>query len=260
MDYKPLFAKDFEFANFQSNKDGDSGKLRLATLKTEPKTQYVVKCVYPEDACNEFMYHHTATALGLNTQEARLFKGIKDRKYAVGIKYVPNARKFIHDEATEENKQDFYRFMMLYIILNEDDSEEYYYDEQNKIFKLDNAASFSIGELAVSTAIKLNGKEPPQHFWDLMRTTANNIDLLRYKIQIQGIGKHFGNEAAKTAYDFLDRFTKIDIGEIEKATEALEQIYPIEITEYYPVFIEKRIEACRQFLTDYSLEELLNCH
>ena len=43
---------------------GDSGAMELATSKTDSSEQYVIKRnIYPEIACNEFMYHKVATAL-----------------------------------------------------------------------------------------------------------------------------------------------------------------------------------------------------
>jgi len=72
MDYEPLWAKDYIFSPFVTKKDGDSRALRLATSKADPNAQYIVKCIYPEDACNEFMYHHTATALAVNEQYRKL--------------------------------------------------------------------------------------------------------------------------------------------------------------------------------------------
>lgn len=48
------------------DEDGDSGAMELANLKDDPLLQYVIKGkrTYPEIACNEFMYHKVATALG----------------------------------------------------------------------------------------------------------------------------------------------------------------------------------------------------
>jgi hypothetical protein len=92
-----LSAKDYILTPFAPNVGGDSGVLSLATRKGDAGLQYVVKSGYFDEVpCNEFMYHHAAAALGLYTQEARLFTGIPNSgRRAVGIRYVPNARKFI---------------------------------------------------------------------------------------------------------------------------------------------------------------------
>jgi len=110
--FEILNAKDFTFEPFTPPKGGDSGSLLLATLKTNPREQYVIKGNYQEAVCNEFMYHHVAAALGLQTQETRLFKGVKKQKRSVGIRYIPNARLFDHSTASEENKEIFYKFQM----------------------------------------------------------------------------------------------------------------------------------------------------
>ena len=114
-----LNRKDFTLSQFTPGVGGDSGALTLATLTADPRVQYVIKSGFPEIACNEFMYHHVAAALGLYTQETNLFMGMAGAKYAVAIRYVPNAIKFSHDEADERSRRTFYEFKTLYLILNE---------------------------------------------------------------------------------------------------------------------------------------------
>lgn len=254
---KILNAKDFTFSSFTPEVGGDSGTLSLAASASDSRVQYVVKSGYPEIACNEFMYHHIAAALGLYTQEARLFKGIAKSKYAVGIRYVPNARKFILEEADREDKKVFYRFRMLYVILNEEDSEELFYDEQNRVFKLDNAASFNLDTAKVENVVKYGKKELPNRVWQMLINGLDFLEYNKYGIMLSVMNKHYGNTAAETGFDFIKRFSEFDLSRIEPACETLENIYPLPITEYYPAFMERRIAACKKFIAENKVSQFM---
>ena len=56
---------------------GDSSALEFAASKIDQNEQYIIKKggLFPEVACNEFIYHKVATALGLYTQEVKLISG-----------------------------------------------------------------------------------------------------------------------------------------------------------------------------------------
>jgi len=253
-----LDANDFTFAPFVSKAGGDSGTLFLATSKSDPQLQYVIKSGFVEIACNEFIYHHVASALGLYTQEARLFKGVSGSKCAVGIRYVPNARKFALAEATEEDKQIFYKFKSLYIILNEDDSEELHYDEQGRLFKLDNASSFNLGTGAVEGAIRFESKGLPDYVSQLFANSANYIEYEKYGIALGVMYEHFGRSALETMYNFYKQFSDFDLAWLQPAAEILDKIYPWAVVEHYAAFIEKRIEACKQFITENTAEQFMS--
>jgi len=255
MDNYFLNANDFTFAPFIPKVGGDSGALQLATSKTEPHIQYIVKSSYPEIACNEFMYHHIAAALGLYTQETKLFVGIRGKKYAAGIRYVPNIQPFIHDEANEESRKTFNEFKMLYVILNEDDSEEFYYDEQKRVFKLDNASSFNFDTFKVNSVLSCKGKEPPPMVWQLLTNGLDYIEYGKYAICLQVMNEHCGKAATDIIYDFIKKFAEFDTTKIEAACIALEKIYPLEITMYYPAFIERRIDACKKFICENDVAQ-----
>ena len=251
-----LNAADFTFAPFVADVGGDSGALRLATSKNDPQIQYVIKSGYPDIACNEFMYHHVAATLGLYTQEARLFKGVAAGKYAVGIRYVPNARKFIYEEADEDNRRVFCEFKALYVVLNEADSEEFFYDAQTKVFKLDNAESFNLGILQVNSAIKYgNDKEMPPQIFEMMLSGLNNIEYGKYSILLKLLHKYYGKTAVEAAFGLMERFTTFDLSKIEPACGTLEEIYPYIITEYYLEFIRRRITACKQFVSEHNIAQ-----
>jgi len=255
-DMSILDAGDFIFTPFVSDVGGDSGDLFLAASKSDPQLRYVIKSGYAEIACNEFMYHHVATALGLYTQEARLFKGASN-KYTVGIRYVPNAKKFIYGDATEEDKRISFKFKALYIILNEDDSEELHYDKQGRLFKLDNASSFNLSTAAVDGAIGFEGKPMPDYIARLFTNGANYLEYEKYGIALGVMYEHFGRVAMVTMYRFIQQFSNFDLAWIKPATETLGKVYPVAVAKYYPVFIEKRIEACKRFISENAIEQFI---
>jgi hypothetical protein len=257
-DINILNAKDFTFAPFNPDVGGDRGALLLATLKRNSQIQYVIKSGYPEIACNEFMYHHIAAALGLYTQKTRLFTGIDESKYVVGIRYVPNARKFIYEEADEDNRRIYNEFRMLFVILNEEDSEEFFYDEQNRVFKLDNAASFNLDTSKVESALKYGNNEPPNWVWQKLINGLDFIEYSKYNIILNILNKYYGRTAVETGFEFIKRFSEFDLSKIESAIETLEKIYPLTITEYYPAFIERRINTCKRFITENKISQYIN--
>ena len=108
-------ARNFTFAPFphplHPAEIGDSGVMELATSKTDPNEQYVIKRgnTYPEIAANEFMYHIVATALGLYTQDVKLISGNKDYWRSAAIRYVPGAKQFSLKTSSAGNYRAFLR-------------------------------------------------------------------------------------------------------------------------------------------------------
>jgi hypothetical protein len=245
-------AADFSFAPYVPNVGGDSETLRLATLKTNPQVQYVVKGGSPEIACNEFMYHHVVSAFGLYAQEARLFKDVSACKYAVGIRYVPDAKEFVYDEADEVSRRDFYAFQVLYVILNEEDSQEFYCDEQGHIFKLDNAASFNLQPYVVQSAIAAGQKKTLGIIRKMLINGLNLTEYAKYGIVLGILNRDFGQSAADTGYDTFRRFAAFDETQLNGAYEALNRVYPSIISDYYRDFIRSRKKECERFVEEYS--------
>jgi hypothetical protein len=254
-----LNAKDYMLAPFAPSAGGDSGALCLATHKRDAGLQYVVKSgCFDEVPCNEFMYHHAAAALGLYTQEARLFTGIPNSsKRAVGIRYVPDARKFVLEEASGEDKSVSYKFTMLYVILNEEDSEELFYDGQGRVFKLDNAASFNLDTMVVGSVVKYGKKEPPYWLWQKLGKRLDFLEYEKYGAILEVMNEHHGKPAAETGFEFIRRFSELDLSLIEAACETLGKVYPPAITEYYLAFIERRADACKRFVAENKISQFV---
>ena len=139
-----ILEKDFRFDVFKPSVGSDSGVLMLATKLNDESEQYIVKCQIEWNPVSEFVYHKVASALGMYTQDVKLFKKLLGAKHACGIRYCANARKADRYDADNPNRADFFRFNAFFQILGEDDSEEFYIDEQDRLFKLDNAEAFSL--------------------------------------------------------------------------------------------------------------------
>ena len=245
--------KDFKYEVFKPSVGSDSGVLMLATRLTDESEQYVVKCQVEWNPVSEFIYHKVASALGMYTQEVKLFKKLLEAKHACGVRYCINARKADGIEANNPNRSDFFRFNALFQMLGEDDSEEFYIDEQDRLFKLDNAEAFML----CSTYGLLVKKAKTKSQWIKM---AIDEDLERYYSNLNKqmcvmmadkIFEVFGKEALKIYLDTFIKFTELELSILDEAFSSLDKVYPKTFTEYLHHFIEVRQPLCRAFVEEY---------
>jgi hypothetical protein len=244
-----LSADDFMIDVFEPDIGGDSGMLRLAALRSDKSVRYVVKGGSPEIACNEFMYHHIAAALGMYTQEARLIQGSGVPAFSVGIRFIPNAQPFRLDSANEENRRMYYAFETLYVILNEEDSHEYYIDEQERVFKLDNAASFNLQPYVVRDAMISELRDQTS---GLLNNALELIEYEKYGIIVDIHKKRCGQAAVRASLDMFRRFSELDETLLGEAFTALGKLYPKTIVGYYRDFIRSRKNECGRFLAGHD--------
>jgi len=244
-------ARGFTFQPFphplHPDEVGDSGAMELATSKTDPREQYVVKRghTYPEMACNEFMYHKVAAALGLYTQDVMLIAGSKDYRRSAAIRYVPNAREFRLKTSSEDNFRTFFEFEALFVILNEDDSHEYYLDEQGRMFKLDNAAAFTIQQ---TTVLYFDGSPLGRFFVPDINAPLNAVGYDWYGLKYDEFMRERGQAAVDAYLSMIRRFSEFDETVLYEAYSVLEKQYPKALTQYYDKCIRIRKETCRRFL------------
>ncbi len=242
-----LNAKGFNLQSFQPHEhEGDSGSLQLATSKTDERIQYVVKSDMYGLACNEFMYHKVAAALGLYTPEVKLIIGLPGHKQAAGIRYISNMQKFVHNDGNETNCCDDYLFQTLYVILNEEDSQEYYIDEQGRLFKLENAASFNI-DFAFHDQIT---KGRNAGLDKMFRNRLELVEYDKYKIIPNLLAEHYGETAKQTCFSMFERFAAIDELLLDEAYITLDKVYPKVLSDYYCEFILVRKALCERFLRE----------
>ncbi|MCL2299464.1 MAG: hypothetical protein FWC27_04890 [Firmicutes bacterium] len=247
-----ISAKDFTFRPFphplHPDEVGDSGAMELATSKADPGEQYVIKRnTYPEIACNEFMYHKVTAALGLYTQDVKLIVGSKDYRRSAAIRYVPNAKIFSLKTSGEENFRAFFQFEALFVILNEDDSHEYYLDGQGRMFKLDNAAAFTVQQ---TTILLFDGNPLGRMFIPDINSPLNYAGYDWYGIKYREFTRERGQTAVDAYLSMIQKFSEFDETVLYEAYSALDKQYPKALSRYYDECIRIRKETCRKFLNE----------
>jgi len=249
IDARKLVFKPFQHPLRLPDEAGDSGVLEIAVSKTGTGEQYIIKRgnTYPEIACNEFLYHKVADALGMYTQEVRLITGSKDYRRSAAIRYAPDAKEFSLKTASEDNFRAFFEFEALYIILNESDSHEYYLDEQGKLFKLDNAASFNVEHV---TVMLFDGNPIGKLFIPDINAPLNAVGYDCYEIKQRDISRTHGNKAVEAFLSIVRRFAEFDETVLYEAYEALEKQYPQALCRYYNDFIRIRKKTCNRYLCE----------
>ena len=249
-----LDARGFTFAPFihpfHEEGHGDSGTLEIATSKKNPDEQYIIKSKFPELGCNEFMYHRVAKALGLYTQEAKLVSGSKAYRQTAAIRYVPNARLFDLKTASPENFRAFFEFEALFVILNEDDSHEYYLDEQDRLFKLDNASSFTV---STTTLNWFSGDALTHSFVPDINAPLNAVEYNYYGGTLDIYKDRHGQTAADAYLSLIERFADFDDSVLADAYGALDKQYSRMLKMYYQRCIQIRKETCRRFLNEVAV-------
>lgn len=240
-------AGDFSFAPFHPGVGGDSGTLRLATSKQNPDLQYVVKMGEPQLAANEFMYHKLAAALGLYTQEVKLFRGNARYRHACAIRYVNGAQPYHSSAGGSDHIRALIAFRALYIILNEDDSFERYLDGAGRLFKLDNASSFNLDAQAVNGI--LHGAR-----YENLERRLHFCEYPKYRILRNILTRDFGLESDSVYLGTIRRFAELDDSCMDDPCGAIEQNYPEDLGDYYFEFFLIRQKVCHQFLQEIGKE------
>ena len=183
---------------------GDSGELEIAAAKTDPGDQYIIKRgdVFPEVACNEFIYHKIAAALGLYTQEVKLISGNSAYRRSAAIRYVPGAKPFSLDGSDEENFRAYFEFEALFVILEENDSHEHYLDTDGRLFKLDNAAAFGVD---TNTILQFTGGTCLRYD---THNAVNTVNFREYGIMYRHFQQGYGQTAADAYLSVFQRFSR----------------------------------------------------
>ena len=254
-----LQPKDFIFEKYNPTKfTGDSGALLLATSKYDKNVQYVVKHTYPECACNEFMYYQIATELGLSVPTVKLFEiSDDDLKYfkssiAVGIEYIPHSKRYLGDNNGIINHSDFFAFFALVVVLNEEDSFEIIVDADNRLYKIDNSASFGISMAHAAGAAMFNDldKQNQDIITALLKRSAEFTEYDKYRIQHDILLEKYGEEATKHFLNLIKDFSELDETKFDDAFELISHFYNEILGDYYCYFIQNRKAECSRFLNE----------
>ena len=194
------------------------------------------------------MYQKIADALGLHTKEVRLVKPNRQFRFAVGIQYSPEARmpdieKDILPRISRFS--DFIAFQTLYVILNEEDSQELFVDsEQGLLFKLDNAASFNVGEMDIAYLFYYSEEESIAYFKRKLSYTEYN----KYSILLRLITEKYGEAGRNMCLSAFEKFAELDETRFEDDFDAIGEVYSIVLSEYYWAFVISRKSLCKRYL------------
>jgi hypothetical protein len=248
---------DFSYEVYRPSVGGDSGVLMLATKMSDPSIQYIVKCQVDWNPVSEFIYHKVAAALGLYTQEVKLFKKLMESKYACGIRYCGNAEKVGHIRANDPIHRDYFKFMALFQILNEEDSEEFYIDKDNRFFKLDNAEAFM---LSITCGLLIK-KAKTKSQWvkmaidEELEKYQTKINFEFYTLMDTQLSDVFGAEAIGIYRNTFRQFSDLDLSILDHAFASLDRVYPKTFSEYLRHYLENRQTACREFSAAINQQE-----
>jgi len=181
------------------------------------------------------------------TQDVKLIIGNRDYRRSAAICYVPSIKEFSLKTSSEENFKAYFEFEALYVILNEADSHEYYLDEQERLFKLDNAASFNVEP---TTVMKLDGNPIGHLLLPDINAPLNNVCYDYYEIVYEQILEKHGKKAIEAYLSAIKRFSEFDETVLFEAYADLEKQYPKVLSFYYDDFIKIRKDVCRKFLDE----------
>ena len=127
--------------------------------------------------------------------------------------------------------------------MNENDSHEYYLDENDRLFKLDNAASFRLDLSPAARALAaMSGS-----------STMNGIyetEAEKYEVGRESLISDCGQDADEPYIEIFRRFAKLEMSVFDDAIGALDKNYPTYIVGYLYDFIWYRIKTCRQYIEE----------
>jgi hypothetical protein len=153
------------------------------------------------------------------------------------------------ETSNAENFRAYFEFEALYVVLNESDSQECYLDEQGRLFKLDNAASFTVEETTIGW---FEGSSIAHFFIPDINTPLNAIGYDWYGIKLEMFTKNHGQTAADAYLSLIRRFAEFDDSVLQDAYEALDKQYSRMLKQYYQECIRIRKQTCRRFLDEIS--------
>ena len=258
-----LETADFTFSEFTSKeKEGDSGSLYLAKKKTDKNVRYIVKHAYTDCACNEFMYYCVSEALGLRVPKVKLFnisKGEKRNYFktetVAGIEYLniiqePRGFKDINKDKVS-NWADYFGFNALYYILCEIDSFEIVIDENNILYKIDNAASFNLSFYWLDNIgfdFEHGGINIKETVYNQLMMTAEHSSYNSYSEKYNSVKEQYGEEAARYFLTPFERFAQINLEIFDDCINTLCYFYADMLGDFYKKFLKLRKEECVKFL------------
>ncbi|MDR1615447.1 MAG: hypothetical protein LBR98_00275 [Syntrophomonadaceae bacterium] len=247
-----LHTRDFSFSPIKSSHGiGDSGKLLLATRKSDRAERYLVKHEYCDCAVNEFVYTKLAHAMDIKTPEIKLFKISADEKRRCFKTEYVSAARFLH--VTIENPlysvireqalnwQDFFRFAAMYEMFLESDSFEILLAGQY-IYRIDVVDAFPYNDytLRMAGVNKSMGTDNPQKAIRHEMLSRSYNDCWQAGKFEQRLQKLISNYGSVCETPFLEPFLRIQAVPneyIDNFLHTLCYFYPDFIGDYFKLFI-----------------------
>ncbi len=247
MEERILNTENYAYEPFSHG--GFSGSLYLATAKDGSLPKLLVKHENPSSACNEFMYSRLAELLRIHAPKVYLFEVAKtDKKrfaspYVAGIEYMEGLRTFTLDEMNSkiEWQREYATNYALAVMCSQDDNVQMSMTPDGHIVSFDYTECFY---LTSSATAAMNYDEDTRI--EIVKRHLSSFSMASHGILANAgaevLKKHLNKKALDEVYPFYHEPMKRLIGltteQIEAATDALYDIYPVEIGVYFEKYIE----------------------
>ncbi len=260
-----LYTSDFTFTFFSSK--GDSGEILLATSKTDPKVQYLVKHAFYDCACNEYIYSKIGNKMGISIAPVQFFwnndkNPIFASDFLCGITFFDSGKTISYQKLMEEkdeiiNWQDYFKMKGLEILFDEGDGIEII-KQKNKIYRIDTTDSFAISHLDIANLVyhfylgDFTSSEAKENL--LKRTFANKTRRNYWKFGMNTFLSYYSVEYLSLFLEPFFLMKKITLKEIQEWNRVVTFFYPNLIGEYFQSYfmnIKKDVEI---FLQEMACE------
>lgn len=238
-----LYTKDYILQDYSNN--GDSGKLLLAVNKNNNLEKYIVKHVYYNSACNEYMYSKVANKLGILTPQVKLFINNSNSNklasdFVCGIEYLDSIKQVKYNDLINniEYVKTYYKMVILELIFDQSDGIEYY-EYNNKLYQLDNAETFGLDFYDISPLaynFNKNGINIREFTIKRLMKKINNPMVNRvewWSKRFEQLSDKYGEVFNHCLDEIISDFMNITDEEMNEWIETVTIIYPDAIGEYY---------------------------
>lgn len=246
MDTYFLNTEDYDFSFFREG--GFSGTLYLASDKQDPSSKLLVKHQNPCSACNEFMYARLAQLLDIPASDTYLFRVAKEDSrrfkspFVVGIRYIDGLRAFTREEVRQSPSAtaDYAAHYALAVLFHQDDLIQLSMDPNGRIIGFDFTECFNLTELSLNGLL---------HSPELgLRSLLNNLQSFRdsdFQTKAASGAKVLANHLNAVSIEdiypiyhkVMKQFCQLSPQKLETLYDALDEIYPIEVSVYFEEYL-----------------------
>lgn len=237
-------AAEYTYRPFEHQ--GFSGGLLLATPKRADRPRLLVKHEMPCSACCEFMYSRLAQELQLPVAESFLMKvSAKDEKrfktpYVVGITYLEGLQRFSLEEVQQSPQlvHEYAGHYALAAMFGQADLVQMSRTPSGHILSFDFTDCFRLGDLCNAAMFQNTDLFLEPYLIHILSAFNREDFSLWLNAGESVVRKHLGEEcftsmAVGAYHDTLKRFCLIPEQRITEIAEALDKIYPVQISVYF---------------------------